>query len=68
MLWVGSDLDSGLVALLGICLLILSDTLSWKDIAANKNAVSCDRLYSAEMLNFTTAEHILTHSHICIHI
>jgi hypothetical protein len=40
MLWVGSDLDSGLVALLGISLLLMSDTLSWKEIVANKNAVS----------------------------
>jgi divalent anion:Na+ symporter, DASS family len=40
MLWVGSDLDSGLVALLGITLLLFTDTLTWKDIVANTNAVS----------------------------
>lgn len=40
MLWVGSDLDSGLVALLGITLLLFTDTLNWKDIVTNTNAVS----------------------------
>ncbi|CAO3687185.1 unnamed protein product [Umbelopsis ramanniana] len=38
MLWVGSDLDSGLVALLGITLLLFTDTLNWKDIVTNTNA------------------------------
>ncbi|KAG2174890.1 hypothetical protein INT43_005952 [Umbelopsis isabellina] len=38
MLWVGSDLDSGLVALLGILLLLLTDVLTWKDVAGNTNA------------------------------
>lgn len=40
MLWVGSDMDSGLVALLGILLLLLTDVLTWKDVAGNTNAVS----------------------------
>ncbi|CAM0140273.1 unnamed protein product [Umbelopsis sp. WA50703] len=38
MLWVGSDLDSGLVALFGILLLLLSDVLTWKEVAGNTNA------------------------------